>query len=99
MAELIVTAAQLRSKAQELQQLNQTFKAKVDSLEETETALGGMWEGDAKEAFHKAFNSDKIQMTNFYNAIAQYVSVMEQIAAKYEQAESQNVQTASARNY
>jgi WXG100 family type VII secretion target len=99
MAELKVTAAQLISKAEELQQLNHTFKAKVDALEETETSLAGMWDGDAKEAFHKAFMSDKVQMTNFYNAIAQYVSVMEQIAAKYNEAEVRNVDTASTRNY
>lgn len=99
MAELKVTAAQLMAKAEELQNLNQTFKAKVDSLEETELALSGMWDGDAKEAFHKAFTSDKIQMTNFYNAIAQYVQVMQQIAAKYNEAEGRNVETANARNY
>ena len=99
MAELKVTAAQLISKAEELQQLNQTFKAKVDALDETEVALAGMWDGDAKEAFHNAFNKDKVQMTNFYNAIAQYVSVMEQIAAKYNEAEVRNVDTASTRNY
>ncbi len=99
MAEIKVTAAQLKAKAGDLQQLNETFKTRVNSLEETETALAGMWEGEAKDAFHKAFTSDKTQMNNFYNAIAQYVRVMEEIAARYAQAEAVNVNTATSRTY
>lgn len=99
MAELKVTASQLTAKAGELKQLNATFKNKVNSLEETEATLAGMWEGEAKEAFHKAFTSDKTQMNNFYNAIEQYVAVMEELATRYANAEAQNVQTANARNY
>lgn len=99
MAEIMVTAAQLQSKAEVLNQYNTTFKSKVDSLEQTETALMGMWEGDAKEAFHNAFNRDKINMQNFYNAIAQYVNVLQQIATKYAQGENQNINTANTRSY
>lgn len=99
MAELKVTASQLLSKAEELKNLNSTFNSRANALEETETALAGMWDGEAKEAFHKAFISDRTQMKNFYNAIEQYVSVMEQIAAKYSQAEASNVETATSRKY
>jgi len=99
MAEFQVTAAQLQSKAEELSQYNASFKQKVDSLEETEVALMGMWDGEAKDTFHAAFNRDKVNMQNFYNAIAQYVSALQQIAAKYSQAEAQNTQTASQRSY
>lgn len=99
MAEIKVTAAQLKAKATELQDLNNNFKKRVEALEETETTLVGMWEGDAKDAFHKAFTNDKTQMNNFYNAIAQYVRVMEEIAAKYGQAEATNVNTANERKY
>ncbi len=99
MAEFKLTEAQLRTKADDLEQLNASFKGKIDSLEETEAALMGMWDGDAKEAFNRAFNNDKIQMTNFYNAIAQYVAVLRQVAANYAQAENTNVNTASTRNY
>lgn len=99
MAEIMVTAAQLQSKAEELNQLNATFKSKVDGLEQTETALMGMWEGEAKEAFHNAFNRDKINMQNFYNAIAQYVNALQQMAAKYAQGEAQNTQIAQQRTY
>lgn len=99
MAEIMVTAAQLQKKADELNRYNTQFKKKVDSLEQTETSLMGMWDGDAKEAFHNAFNRDKINMQNFYNAIAQYVNVLQQIAASYAKGESQNINTANQRSY
>ena len=99
MAEIKVTASQLNTKAEELEALNNQFKSTVNSLEETEAALAGMWDGEAKDAFHQAFNSDKTQMTNYYNAIAQYVNVMRQIAAKYAQAEATNVSIGSERKY
>lgn len=99
MAELLVTASQLIAKADELKQFNATFKNKVNELEETEANLATMWEGEAKDAFHTAFTNDKTQMNNFYNAIEQYVAVMQQIAANYSKAEAANVDTASARNY
>lgn len=99
MAEIKVTAAQLNTKAEELEALNNQFKSTVNSLEETEAALAGMWDGEAKDAFHQAFTNDKTQMNNYYNAIAQYVNVMRQIAAKYAQAEATNVSIGSERKY
>lgn len=99
MAEFTVTAAQLQSKAEELSQYNASFKKEVENLNQTETQLMGMWDGEAKDTFHGAFNRDKVNMDNFYNAIAQYVNALQQIAAKYAQAESQNTQIASQRSY
>ena len=99
MAEFNVTASQLNAKAEELQQLNATFKTKVNALEETEASLASMWEGEAQAAFRSAFNRDKTNMNNFYNAIAQYVAVLQEIASRYAQTEAQNVQTASKRSY
>ena len=58
-----------------------------------------MWEGQARETFHNAFASDKIQMDNFYNAVEVYAQRLEQIAAKYAQAEAANVEIASERTY
>ena len=45
MAEILTTSAQLRSKAEELSNINAKFKQQVDQLESTETALVSMWEG------------------------------------------------------
>ena len=99
MASFITTPAQLRAKAEELSSLNNSFKTNVSELEAEEQNLMGMWEGQAKEAFHQAFSSDKIQMTNFSTLIEKYVASLLTIAAKYEEAEIINTETATARKY
>lgn len=99
MAMMRVTAAQLRAKAEELANLNNTLKTNVSELEGCEQNLTTMWEGQAKDAFHQAFSNDKIQMTNFSTLIEKYVYTLQNIAAKYEQAESINTETAATRKY
>lgn len=94
-----VSAAELKAKAGELRNLNSQFKTQVGNLESQEQSLVSMWEGEARDAFNNAFNNDKAQMNNFYNLIEQYCVALENIAAKYEMAESQNVSTAAARTY
>ena len=83
MAEFSVTLSQLQSKAEELEQLNSTFDGMIKTLSETEAALGGMWEGEAKKGFHTAFTNDMTQLRNFYNAIIGYVNALRQAMAKY----------------
>ena len=94
-----VSASELKVKAGELRNLNSQFKTQVGNLESQEQALIGMWEGEARDAFNVAFNNDKTQMDNFYNLIEQYCVALENIAAKYEMAEAQNLSTASTRTY
>ena len=94
-----VTASELISKANQLKEFNQQFKGCITDLESTEAALGNMWEGEANDAFRTAFNNDKVQMTNFYNAIEMYVYRLLEIAAKYQQAEATNKDIASNRTY
>ena len=99
MAEIIVTSSTLRSKAEELNQMNEQFKNAVNSLVDEENALRGQFEGEASDAFHAAFSKDTVQMQTFYNAIAQYVQKLIQIAEGYEKAEQANVTTATERKY
>lgn len=99
MSAFSITASQVKAKAEELTSLNTNFKSSVSNLEADEQTLMGMWDGDAKEAFHSAFNKDKTQMTNFSTLIEKYVASLQTIVAKYEQAESQNVETATQRSY
>lgn len=99
MSEIIVTSSTLRSKAEELNNMNEQFRSAVSSLTEEEGALRSQFEGEASDAFHAAFTKDTTQMQNFYNAIAQYVQKLIQIAESYEKAEQANVATANARNY
>lgn len=99
MAAFQVTSSQLKAKAGELRNLNAQFKTQVGNLETQEGSLMSMWEGEAKKAFDTAFKNDKVQMGNFYNLIEQYCVALENIAAKYDMAEAQNVSTATARSY
>lgn len=87
---IMVSSAQLRNRASELKELNQRFKTQVNTLEEKEGVLKGMYEGDAATTFHNAFNRNKIQMDNFFNCIERYAAVLEEIAARWDQAEAQN---------
>ena len=99
MSEIHVTVSQLKSKAEELSAQNTQLKTQIELLDEIEQNLNAMWEGDANTAFHSAFQRDKVQLTNFYNAIQQYVLVLQNVAARYAQAESQNVDIANTRKY
>ena len=94
-----VTASELIAKANDLKNFNQQFRGYIGDLETYEATLNEMWDGEANDAFHAAFNSDKIQMTNFYQAIEVYVFRLLEIAAKYQQAESVNTDIANNRTY
>lgn len=99
MPEIKVTAAQLRSKAQTLSQLNASLLTQINMLQQSEATVSSMWDGEAKTAFHNAFTHDKREMMDFKQAIDKYVQALEQIAQKYERAEQQNTQTAASRTY
>ena len=99
MGYIQVTARELRNNADGLQNLNSQFKAKATELTEKETALCGMWEGSARDAFHQAFTRDRQQMDAFHQLISQYIQALLEIAARYEQAEARNREIATARNY
>lgn len=99
MAFFQVTSSELRNKASRLQELNGQFKTKASELQEKESALCSMWEGEAKNVFHQAFINDRQQMDAFYGLIAQYVQALLEIAARYEEAEARNREIAAARKY
>lgn len=99
MAEIRVTSAEVRKKAEELRSLNGQFKQKVEALVTSEQALVAMWEGDAKTAFNNAFNNDRIQMDNFSTVMEQYTIALENIATEYDNKEAINTQIATQRNY
>lgn len=95
---LRVTPAELRKKAQELRELNSKFKNEVEGLNDSETTLGNMWEGDAQKAFHNEFQRDRERFNTFYNGIEKYIERLLETANAYERAESENTSTASTRS-
>lgn len=99
MAEIRVTTGELQNKAGELRQLNDQFKKAVEEMSASEQQLAGMWDGDAKEAFHNAYMSDKSQMGVFADTIEKYCQALESNAAEYGVVELKNVSTATTRTY
>ena len=97
MAEFIVTAQEVRSKAAELRRINEQYKGTVENLKSEATRLNGMWEGEAHDAFETSFKNDGIRMDNFYTAIQDYCVKLDDIAVNYNNAEARNVATASGK--
>ena len=95
MAEFVVTSAELKNKAMELHKLNLDFKKATDELEAEHTRLNTMWEGEAHDTFDSAFKKKKVNLTNLYNAIENYCSKLDEIAANYATAENKNATLAS----
>lgn len=95
MADFKVTASQLNTQAESLQDLNGRFKSAIEQLVTSETSLKSMWEGEANDAF----TSDKAKMDEFYNLIITYIERLNSIATRYEQTERTNTEIASNRTY
>ena len=94
-----VTSGEVRSKAAALLELNQQFRNKANELTEKEGSLTQMWEGEAKNLFHQAYMQDKSQMDTFNQLIDRYVEALNDIAAKYEEAERRAAELAATRSY
>ncbi|WP_031547556.1 WXG100 family type VII secretion target [Oribacterium sp. FC2011] len=92
-----VNTSTLRSQAEQLSSLNETFKTQVSNLNDKENALSNMWEGEARTAFHNAFQQDKAQFDVFYQGIKNFITTLENDAVEYDKAETQNLSTAQTR--
>ena len=99
MAEILVTSATVRSRADELGSLNGQIKSRVSDLVSQEGNLNNMWEGEANTAFHKAFGDDVQQMEKFSQEIEKYIQALQRIAVEYEKAEKMNVELGTTRSY
>lgn len=99
MADFKVSTSVLRSQAEELTELNGRYKSSVEKLVTSESSLNSMWDGEANDAFHAAFMTDKGKMDEFYNLILQYIERLNSIAVRYEQTENTNTEIASSRTY
>ena len=98
-ANFVVTASDLSTGANELSQLNQSFRSMVDQLVSTEASLNSMWEGEARDAFRKVFEEDKEQLMRFADLIDKYYQTLIQIADNYRKAEEVNTATAGTRTH
>lgn len=99
MGVIRVTAADIKRTSEQLKSFDQNFKSQVEKLNSSEGSLNSMWEGDAKNAFHAAFQSDREYMNQFYNLIQKYCQALDNIAVEYENAEARNTDTATRRSF
>ena len=86
-----VTPSQLNATKEGLEGLNQTFNNILSQLIETEEALDGQWEGEAKKKFQNAFKNDVEKMRNFHTTMTSYIATLGSISAKYSSTEAENV--------
>lgn len=96
-SEFTVTSTMLRSKKDELKQMNRTFADNAQALEATVRTLDGSWEGETHDAFYAAFQTDKGKMDLFKSTVEAYVQALESIIARYEAAEQSNTAIAARR--
>lgn len=97
MAEIRVTPQQLKDRATELENYNRQFRAEVEKMVGYEQELAAMWEGEAQQAFRKAFNDDKLKMEKFATNIDKYVLALREDAQRYETAENAATNIATTR--
>ena len=99
MSYLRVDIGELVRTANDLNELNESLKNRINNLIDQEAALNNMWEGEARERFHSAFQSDIAQMRVFSNTVTNYAEVLSRIAQSYVENENRNVDVATTRNY
>ena len=97
MAEIKVSPAQLKNKAESLRNFNGQFKQQVEKLVGYEQQLAGSWEGEAQAAFRQAFNTDKAKMDQFHANIEKFVQALLDSAEQYSTAHQTAISLAQQR--
>lgn len=94
-----VNSNDLRNQCEQLISLNGRLRQEKETLASNEMALNSMWEGEAHESFHQAFQRDMGQVEAFIEVIDNYTKIMDQIASRYDNAEAKNFNISSNRTY
>lgn len=94
----ISSTAALRSKASELETLNETFHSEVRNMRDDEATLRTAYEGKSSDTFHTQFIGDMDKFDIFYNTIQQFIQQLRTNADNYDKTEAANVEIASTRS-
>lgn len=97
MAMIQLTVSQLKAKKEKLETLNKKYYQELQALQQDESTLQAMWEGDAASAFDAGFKKDLAQLLKYYELIRKYIQALEEIIRKYTEAERKNIQTVKTR--
>lgn len=87
----------LRSRANELEQMNNKFHQEVENLRNDENVLSTSYAGMAQKEFHKQFTMDAEKFDKFFNGIQRYIEQIRQDADDYDRVESINREIAVTR--
>lgn len=87
---ITVTPQELRKIAEELRQYNESYKRQLEEMAAIKNSLNMKWEGTAKEAFNKKFEERATLFDAFYAAIQGYISVLLNIAERYDNVDRRN---------
>lgn len=98
MAKIRVTPQTLRTRADELETLNNKFKTEVTKLRSLNSTLGNQWKGDARTAFDKQFQADATKFDQFHKGIQDFIRILRQNADEYDRVENTNTSIANVRN-
>ena len=98
MGTIRVTAAELRNRAEDLNESNYELKNVIEDFQQELDTLLMIWEGDACAAFKDAADKDKVQMENFTGVIDDFYKSLLIMARKYEAAERYNTDLANKRS-
>lgn len=92
-----VTPKSMRSTADELETLNNQFKAAVTNLRSDNETLGRQWEGDARNKFNEEFLKDAEKFDRFYDGIQKFIQQLRHNADEYDKVENTNTSIAAVR--
>ncbi len=89
MPKLVITPAELREKASEMDRLRETHLQLMKQLRIIVYGLQDSWKGEAQTAFVEKFNSMSNRFTTMETSLHRYAEVAREAAAKSEQADSE----------
>lgn len=80
-----VTCSELRSAANSISKANDNFRTSADNLYKYGEALTDIWEGGSRDKFVSGMEQRKAWYAEMSELVQEYVTMMNQIADKYEE--------------
>lgn len=95
--KILVSPQQLKSTAARFNSTGNSVKAVTNQMTSTVKSLTGqVWTGDAATAYVKKFDGLQDDINKFTKIISDHAQELEQIAANFEKAESENTSEANS---
>jgi WXG100 family type VII secretion target len=91
-----ISPREMRSIANNIEQLAVDYTRQVQSLYQIGSELDMMWDGDANAAFNERLGQDQPRFEAMNKAIRQYVQALRDSADVYDSSEADAVQTIQA---